>query len=322
MSRFSILVSFLISLLALPAQATEEPAAGTLDIEAQIPLDLGGGRWMAFGFDSLWTLNAANLVRVDAATNNTTKIELPGFLGDHTRQLDVGEDAVWVASVGSGTVYKIDPATNTVALTFNAPMLTPVGRLAAGEGSLWLMTSAKGQERNLRRYDASTGEEIAKILMPGVSAPVVVAAGSVWVGGVGSNEVYRIDPASNAITQTIPVAGIPRYMAVGEGRVWVINADTGSVQGIDATTGEAGPPIETGLVIDADYHSLGVQGDIDVGGGFVWLNSGSSVAKVDPASNALVERYATQPGMRGTIRYGADSLWISGEFIYRVRPPQ
>jgi DNA-binding beta-propeller fold protein YncE len=322
MNRVRTLALAVVGLLALPAQAIEQPAAGTLDIEAQIPLELGGGRWMAFGFDSLWTLNATNLIRVDAATNNTTKIELPGFIGDHTRQLDVGEGAVWAASVGSGTIYKIDPATNTVALTFSSPMLTPVGRLAAGEGSLWLMTSAKGKEQNLRRYDLETGEEVAKILMPGISAPVVVAEGSVWVGGIGNNEVYRVDPASNAVTQTIPVAGIPRYMAVGEGRVWVINADTGSVQGIDAKTGEAGPPIETGLVIDADYHSLGVQGDIDVGGGFVWLNSGSSVAKVDPAGNALVERYATVTGMRGTIRYGAGSLWISGEFIYRVRPPQ
>jgi virginiamycin B lyase len=310
------------ALLVSPTLALEESAKGTLDIEAKIPVDLGGGRWMTFGFDSLWTLNGANLVRVDAATNATTKIALPNFIGDHTRQPNVGEGAVWVASVGSGTIYKIDPATNSVALTFNAPMLTPVGRLAAGEGAVWMMTSAKGQERNLRRYDPNTGAEVAKILMPGVSGAVEVAGGSVWVGATEKNEVYRIDPRTNAIVQTTEVAGIPRYIAVGEGKVWVINADTGSAQSIDLKTGEAGPPIATGLVVDADYHSLGVQGDIDVGGGFVWMNSGTSVAKIDPVANALVERYAAVNGMRGTIRYGAGSLWISGEFIYRVRPPE
>ena len=119
----SVLALAMAGLLASPAAAVEEPASGKLDIEATIPLDLGGGRWMTFGFDSLWTLSGKDLVRIDAKSNQATKIPLPGFDGDHTRQPDIGEGAVWVASVGSGTISMPMIAITTTASTMSEYLL-------------------------------------------------------------------------------------------------------------------------------------------------------------------------------------------------------
>lgn len=84
--------------------------------------------------------------------------------------------------------------------------------------------------------------------------------------------------------------------------------------GVDRT-GELLATIETGLPRGS--------GDIDVGGGYVWLNTPYQVlvAQIDPETNMLVRRYIGKLGGE-VIRYGSGSLWVGGPTIRRISPPK
>ena len=47
------------------------------------------------------------------------------------------------------------------------------------------------------------------------------------------DRVKRIDPASNAIADTVPVRGGPAAVAIGEGSVWASSPRGGTVTRID-----------------------------------------------------------------------------------------
>ena len=62
--------------------------------------------------------------------------------------------------------------------------------------------------------------------------------GSVWVVSSeflsgGEPAVYRIDPATNAVTATIPVGEVPLETTAGFGSIWVSNSESDSVSRID-----------------------------------------------------------------------------------------
>jgi YVTN family beta-propeller protein len=75
---------------------------------------------------------------------------------------------------------------------------------------------------------------VATVGTGGFSYDMVAGAGAVWV--VGSDEVTRIDPATNSVTARIPVAATgsgPAAVAVGAGAVWVPVAVPAALWGID-----------------------------------------------------------------------------------------
>jgi len=69
------------------------------------------------------------------------------------------------------------------------------------------------------RFDAGSTELKARIAVPD---PVAIAAGprAVWVAS-HTGKVFRIDPASNAVVETIPVGHAPAGIALVDDTVWV-----------------------------------------------------------------------------------------------------
>jgi YVTN family beta-propeller protein len=75
---------------------------------------------------------------------------------------------------------------------------------------------------------------VATVGTGGFSYDMVAGAGALWV--VGSDEVTRIDPATNSVTARIPVAATgsgPAAVAAGAGAVWVPVAVPAALWGID-----------------------------------------------------------------------------------------
>ncbi len=109
--------------------------------------------------------------------------------------------------------------------------------LAAGSGSVWVLTSADGV---LSRIDTSDNEITAEIAVLPRSYAAAYAFGSVWTTSAGSvdrpRSVQRIDPVTNAVVATIAVGPDPRFLAAGEGAVWTLNWGDGSVSRIDPRT--------------------------------------------------------------------------------------
>ena len=89
-----------------------------------------------------------------------------------------------------------------------------------------------------------------------------VAFGSVWITSTRKNALYRIDPKSNAVTQTTALESRPRFITADQDQLWTLNQG-GFVQAVDGRTGEVTATIATG--------PMGGGGDIDAGGGFIWL---------------------------------------------------
>ena len=125
--------------------------------------------------------------------------------------------ATWVVLGDSRALLKIDDLSGR-ATTIPAGS-RPSGP-AVGFGSIW---SSSIDEGTLWRFDGVTGERSRPLLDVG-RAPFGVAtgAGAVWVTNNCDGTVKRIDPATNEVVATIETGHFPKWLAVGQGHVWVV----------------------------------------------------------------------------------------------------
>lgn len=295
------LLAALFHCLTISAASATDLAEKPLVIEAKIDRQ---GEFMRSGFGYVWMMAGAKLVRVDPSDNSFTEHKLARIQGPF-RSIAMGEGAVWVPDVGTDLIHKFDLASSTVTLTIPAEMSHYEGSIGVGEGAVWV-----DEKLALRRFNASSGAEEARIELPSEGAGVVVAFGSVWVAAPRKDELYRIDPKTNALTQTIALKTRPRFLAADENSVWVLDHG-GFVQGVDGKTGEVTATIETG--------PMGGGGDIDAGGGFVWLTTlDITLMQIHAKTKSIVARFRDK-NIRGGICFGGGAVWMSGSAIYRVK---
>src|SRR4029079_18378708 len=107
-------------------------------------------------------------------------------------------------AVGRQTVYKVAPASNEVKLKIASDFRGSEGSIGIGEGSVWILT-AENHNKDLARYNSSTGKMEASIALPEPCAVVISGFGSVWVTAMAKGFLYRIDPRTNSIASTIAI---------------------------------------------------------------------------------------------------------------------
>jgi hypothetical protein len=227
----------------------------------------------------------------------------------------------------------------------------PVGYVAVGFGAIW----ATGQD-GLLRVDLRTNRVVATIPMrlgdsQGGGGSIAFGEGAVWVTSGDTVDVkfrpnavvYRVDPATNRVTATIPVPAGPIEVVVAAGTVWVTHdADPGEgfVTRIEAGTNKLLSPIPVptlpgpiragldavwvvdcctfaridprrGTVTEPEHH----VGDIwAVGGGALWGTysndaSGSGVQRVDPNIGRVVARIPIPHDL--SMAFGLGTLWVT-----------
>jgi YVTN family beta-propeller protein len=297
----------------VPASAGD----GGVAVEARLPTASYG---LAAGLDSLWSMQGETLLRIDPTDNSITKISLPDTKGG-IRNLVIGEGAVWVPDAtndgSGGAIMKVDPATSQVVLTIACDLVVGDARIAVGEGSVWVMRVGGGKAW-LARYSTDTGEEQARIPLRPSGFSVLHDETGVWVSGTYKNEVYRIDPATNAVVATIKVPGSPTQLAAGEGSIWVdAPRNGGMIHRIDPATNA----IIATIVTDPGIDNFGT---ITVGGGYVWaIYRDALLLQIDPETNAIVGRYEGQDVAGYNVVYASGSLWLAGygSQILRITPP-
>jgi DNA-binding SARP family transcriptional activator/ABC-type branched-subunit amino acid transport system substrate-binding protein len=120
---------------------------------------------------------------------------------------------------------------------------TNLDRLAVGARSLWITDSAAG---TLWRVDVQGAQPTARTisLEPGVDA-VTVSSGAVWVTNPERHEIVRVDPARNAVSARIRLAGPPLGLAAAGRRVWV-TVGSSPEAGDDPLAASCGPVIYGG----------------------------------------------------------------------------
>lgn len=319
---FAVTAVALLALAEVPPAGADGVQATELAIEATIPREAAT---MAYGFGALWTMSDGKVLRLDPADNSVTEIEVPGAEGalllsqlDRYRGLAIGEGALWVPDMASSTILKVDPEKREVIATIPTDIFGSFGSIGVGEGSVWVVTF-DSHDKTLTRYDAETGAVQARIALPRASRGVLAAYGSLWVSASNRPELYRVDPVTDSVVATIPLPEACHQLAAGHGSIWVACDVAGVVQRIDGQTGQVLATIDTGA---KDMES---DGDIAVGGGYVWtINRGAIIARIDPATNTVLGLFHPPPASNSgrRISFGDDALWLSGNGIYRALPPQ
>ena len=277
--------------------------AGALAIRATPGTD-----WVVLVDGKAWVAGTGAGIGVFDATGELVEsIAIGGWCA----AMDTGFGAVWSATCEPSGLVRIDATTQKVdRIKFEEPIPDSEASVGAGEGAVWVVVGH--QADTLLGIDPESLEISHRFPIPIESAAVRAGLGAVWVTRPFSNELLRVDPASGE-TVAIPVGPAPRFLALGEGAVWVMNQRDGSVSRIDPATATVVATIDVGRDIRG--------GDIAVGGGSVWVRGGPELlARIDPATNRVTERYGPDAGS-GSVAADDDAVWITAhdvETIWRL----
>jgi DNA-binding SARP family transcriptional activator/ABC-type branched-subunit amino acid transport system substrate-binding protein/DNA-binding beta-propeller fold protein YncE len=134
-----------------------------------------------------------------------------------------------------------------------------------------------------------------------------------------------VSPHSGEVQAQVPVGATPSAVAVGEGRVWVLNADDQTISRIDPSSSAS------------DTFAIGATPtDLVVGAGAVWVGSGGAVprgqtaglvatalARIDPGSRAP---RATIPlpaaGTAVATNAGPDHIAVTPRAVWAIGPDE
>lgn len=221
------------------------------------------------GYGSVWASREGPdrgwIERFDAASGaKTAEIEV-GLLPVESI---TAFDSIWVPNDHSGTVSRIDPATDSVVQEIE---VSPPGgggpvSLAAGADMIW---SVSASENTITQIDPASNEVVRELPLPYRPCRVGYASGRVWAAYCDLRQVlvfdalsgeqlgeldgppiaidggpawlatyYRgdddfllseIDLATLEIRDTVRVAANPHSLAIGFGSVWVATGEDGRI---------------------------------------------------------------------------------------------
>ena len=280
------------------------PAAAAAPIETVIQAP-GYVDFLAIDGKTVWATNKGRVERWSKA-GRLAEVPLEGACGAMT--IDFG--ALWVADCKARTVNRIDIRTQRLAAVVATGLASPDGEMnvVSGAGSIWVASDKSGV---IARIDPATNKVVASIRVEPGSCYLAFGEGALWVVSAGAQTLQKIDPGSNTAVVTTRLGKAPGFLAAGEGAVWVQEQGDGAVARIDPATGAV-----TGR---ARVDETLKWGDIDTGGGKVWLRTtlGQTFVVLDPKSLAVLARVGKPVGS-GALRYTPDGIWTSAHDVHAL----
>lgn len=215
--------------------------------------------------------------------------------------------SLWVADCRSRSVVRIDVARNTVAAVIPTGLASPDGEMnvVAGAGSVWVTSDASGQ---VARIDVGSNAVVASIKVAPGSCYLAFGFGALWVVSGSAQTLQKVDPTTNSAILTTKLGKSPGFLAAGEGSLWVQEQGEGTLARVDPMSGA----VSGRAKIDATLK----WGDIDTGGGRVWLRTtlGQTFVVVAPDSLAILARVGKADGS-GALRYTPGGVWTSAHDV-------
>jgi YVTN family beta-propeller protein len=196
---------------ALATLAQIDPATLTLQSSPN-----SGYRSVALGAGAIWTVGYDGLVRFNQGGQLGPLVRSMPKVGTDPFVVATGAKAVWVADDATGTVWRVDPATNRVVTTIRLGF--DPGGMAFGSGRLWVTNNGRD---SLVEIDPLTNRIQRSIRVGNGPVGVGVGEGSVWTANYRDGTVSRIDPSRDSVAATIRVGKDPTEIAAGAGGVWV-----------------------------------------------------------------------------------------------------
>jgi streptogramin lyase len=255
--------------------------------------------------------------------------------------------AVWVANDRSGTLARIDPATNRV--TRRLRLRPGLFSIAHGYGALWVVNYDRD---TLSRVDPRTGR-VRSIRVGETPFDVAAAFGRVWVTAWEAGRLVEVDPRSLRVVRRIAIGARPTGLHVAGGGLWVgfgrsataiarldpkrgkvervpvgVRAPSWFVAGANGLWIQAADNVlvhvERGRVVDRlTFGRTLAQGAL-APDGTLWIpdKEQSLVYRVDPKTARVLDSFAAGPGAFLALRaYG--SMWVTsyaGADVWRFRP--
>jgi peptide/nickel transport system substrate-binding protein len=149
----------------------------------------------------------------------------------------------------------------------------------------------------------AAGGRVGAAVAVGSPDGLAFGAGSVWAVGRTDGTVSRINPATHAVVQQIPVGTDPAAVTVTGGDVWVANSGDGTVSRINAAAGRVVDTVQVGNIPDA----------IASGPSGIWVaNQGdATVDRIDPGTGEVTRRGIPVGGLPDGIAVGPDAVWVA-----------
>ena len=232
-ARIRARTSFVTHRVRTRQQSFADPAFASIaraQAHEQAPLGV------AVGFGSVWVAQGFSVV--SRLQPRTARVLEQVDVAMRPNDVVATDERVWATTQGFGEVVAIDPRdTSVVTHVKLGGDLEYLGGIAAGYGAVWV--GAYDYFRDVARVwrvDPASGRPTDAIRLVGPSRfdwptalrlghiRVAVGEGSVWVTSVLKGAVFRIDPETLEVTDTISLPGAVD-VAVGEGSVWVTVTD-------------------------------------------------------------------------------------------------
>jgi len=265
----------------------------------------GFADFLAVDGDSVWATNDGRVERW-SRQGKLAEVAMTKPCG----AMAISAGALWVADCKEGALVRIDTQTAQKVAAIPTGIANPEGELnvVAGAGSIWVASDNKGI---LSRIDPATNQVIALIPVNPGAHYLAFGFDSVWAVSSESRSIQRIDPASDTVVKTTALGKQPGFLAAGEGAVWVQEQGDGTVARIDPLSGDVTGRAKVGPVLK--------WGDIDTGGGMVWLRTteDQTFVVINPKSLAILARVGKAEGS-GALRFTDSGLWTSAHDVHTL----
>lgn len=255
--------------------------------------------------------------------------------------------AVWVANDRSGTLARIDPATNRV--TRRLRLRPGLFSVTHGFGALWAVNYDTG---TLARVDPRS-RRVRNLRVGGVPFDVVAAFGRVWVTAWEAGRLVEVEPLTLRVVRRIAIGPRPTGLHVAGGGLWVgfgrsataiarfdpkggkvervpvgVRAPSWFVAGASGLWIQAADNVlvhvEDGHVVDRlTFGRTLAQGALAVDG-TLWIpdKEQNVVYRVDPGTARVLGSFAAGPGAFLALR-AYRSMWVTsyaGADVWRFKP--
>jgi DNA-binding beta-propeller fold protein YncE len=228
--------------------------------------------------------------------------------------------SIWVSSHRATDLYRINPTNNHVVATIDIGQVS-CGPIAAGLGQIWVTPCS--DTLTLVRVAARTNRVVGRIHPTGIQ--VAFGARSAWLANtiLGHGSIERIS-RSGKLQARIPVGSGPSAVAFGDGYVWNVNGDDGTLDKIDPKTNK--------VIARVRFVPPNSYGYLFFFAGRVWLSSGVAAAPTTWLANYDPKTRKTHTlRVRGKqlsqfgdqlATMGLGSLWIrtSNGIVSRIDP--
>jgi hypothetical protein len=190
-------------------------------------------------------------------------------LQDEPRAVAVGYGAVWVIVHGAhdNQLLRIDPSTGKMTKRTRFPNSAPIDGLAAGLGSVWVVSSSTG---TLYRINPRSARVTGRNDLGGHAARPEVVLGQIWVAvsRYGAGHTNIVDPLTLRIVADLEGSPGRPYDTGAYGSIWDYDTPTGTVVRWD---GQSHQPASNIRVTAPPYYGGLCLTSLAAGAGAVWV---------------------------------------------------